>query len=743
MNSLVGRTVSHYKIVEHLGSGGMGHVYKAQDLKLDRTVALKFLPKELTSDRTAKSRFIQEAKAASALDHANICTIHELGETEEGQVFMAMSCYAGTTLKVKIEQGPLNVEDAIDLTIQAASGLAKAHEHGIVHRDIKPANIIITDDGVVKIVDFGLAKLKGQLDLTKSGATLGTALYMSPEQARGEDLDHRSDIWSLGVVLYEMLAGISPFRADHEQAVLYRILNEDPESISACRQDVPSALVEIVNGTLKKDAIDRYQSMGEILRNLTSAKQRAGTDTPAPRAPSSIAVLPFVDMSPGHDQEYFCDGIAEELINALTHISGLRVVARTSSFSFKGEQRDVREIGRRLGVATLLEGSVRKADQRLRITVQLINARDGSHIWSERYDRNLEDIFAVQDDVCLSIVEHLKVTLAQGERTLLMKRRTGNHEAYNLYLKGLFLFNQRKHQSVSKSIEYFLEAIRIDATFALAYSALAESYAELGSWRVLPLDTAYDQARKASMTALRVDDSLSEVHVAAAWIKLHCDWNWSEAEQELKCALAINPACAEAHHIYAHYLELRGSLDEALGEINRALELEPVSPPLSACAVQVLFHARRYQQAIKQCHAALELAPAYFGLYGWLGAAYAKRGMLERGIVTMQEGLRHLPDDPRIQGLLGYAYAISGRKEEASGCLTKLDSLSGEKYVDPYYVVWPLGALGDRTGAFERLDRAYVEHSGWLPWIVVDPLVDELRSDPKFLSLLQRLRLHS
>jgi serine/threonine protein kinase/Flp pilus assembly protein TadD len=741
MPSLVGQTVSHYRILGHIGSGGMGDVYKAQDVKLDRTVALKFLPKELTSNTIAKNRFIQEAKAASALDHQNICTIHELGETPEGQVFMAMSCYAGQTLQMKIEQGPLNLTDAMDLAFQVASGLARAHEHGIVHRDIKPANIMVTSDGVVKIVDFGLAKLKGQQDLTQTGATIGTALYMSPEQARGEEVDHRSDIWSLGVVLYEMLTGVCPFRAEHEQAVLYRILNEDPQPLTAFRQDVSSELTNIVERALEKETGARYPSVAEMLRDLTGVKDHAGTGSPAPSAHSSIAVLPFVDMSPDQDQEYFCDGIAEELINALTHISGLRVIARTSSFSFKGEQKDVREIGRRLRVETLLEGSVRKAGQRLRITAQLINVKDGSHIWSERYDRNLEDIFAIQDDVCLSIVEHLKVTLAHDERTILAKRRASNHEAYNLYLKGLFLFNQRKHDSVSKSVAFYSEAITIDPAFALAYSALAEAYGQLGSWRVLPLESAYDQARKASETALRLDDSLSEVHVAAGWISLHCDWNWTEAEQEYRRALVINPSCAEAHHMYAHYLELRGSLDEALREINHALELEPVSPPLNACAGQVLFHGRRYEEAIKQCYAALELAPSYFGLYGWLGAAYVKSGKLERGVATLQEGLQHLPEDPRLHGLLGYAYAVSGRKEEAGKCLERLDSLSEKKYVDPYYVVWPLGALGDRSTAFERLNGAYAEHSGWLPWMGVDPLLDELRSDPRFVSVLERLGL--
>lgn len=721
----------------------MGVVYKAQDLTLDRPVALKFLPPDLTLDPEARQRFTLEAKAASALDHPNICAVHELGETEEGQVFIAMPCYEGETLQQRIARGPLGTEDAVNLALQIAAGLAEAHKGGIVHRDMKPANVILTRDGTPKIIDFGLAKLAGHARLTRAGSTMGTAAYMSPEQARGEEIDSRTDLWSLGVVLYEMLAGSSPFAAEHEQAVVYRILNEDPQPLAAHNRDIPLALERVVDRALQKDPVERYPSALEMLQDLTLVKSGGEAFPPVPTSLASIAILPLEDMSPEHDQEYFCDGVAEELINALTHVGGLRVVARTSSFAFKGQRKDVREIGRKLGVGTLLEGSVRKADRRLRITVQLTSAHDGSPLWSERYDRDFEDIFAIQDDVCVSIVDRLKVTLGGGDRSNLVRRRANDHEAYNLYLKGRFLFNQRKHESVAKSVEYYSQAIAIDPAFALAYAGLTESYEMLGSWHEMSMVTAFAEARKASTTALHLDDRLPESHVAAGYVSLFCDWDWSAAERHFQRALTMNPACAEAHHMRAHYLELMGKFEMSLSEIHRALELEPVSPSLSSCAAQILFHSRRYDEAIQQGYATLEMAPGFYGLYGWIGAAYTKSGLFDSASTALHEGLRHLPDDPRLQALSGYLSGISRDFEAAGDCLTRLETMSKAKHVDPYYAAWVLEALGDRPAACEMLERAHNEHSGWLPWMSVDPLLEDLRTDPRAVRLLGRLGLHA
>jgi adenylate cyclase len=375
------------------------------------------------------------------------------------------------------------------------------------------------------------------------------------------------------------------------------------------------------------------------------------------------------------------------------------------------------------------------------VTVQLTNVEDESALWSERYDRTLEDIFAIQDDVCVSIVSELKVMLGQGERSNLVRRRAKHHEAYNLYLKGRFLFNQRKHESVARSTECYSQAVALDPAFALAYAGLAESYEVLGSWRDLPRDHAFGEARKASETALRLDDRLPEAHVVAGYVRMFCDWSWTAAEREFQRALTLNPACAEGHHMRAHYLEMMGKFDLALSEIDRAMELEPVAPSLHSCAAQILYNARRYDPAIRQAYATLEMAPTFHGLYGWIGAAYLKNGLLDSGLAALTEGLAHLPQDPRLQALFGTACALSGDTEGANRVLARLHAMSKEKYVDSYYTTWLHEAMGNRRDACESLERAYDERSNWLPWLAVDPLLDSLRSDPGCAGLLRKMGL--
>jgi len=456
----------------------MGVVYKAEDTRLERAVALKFLPAEVLRYPDSKKRFVQEARAASALDHPNICTIYEIDETPEGQTFIAMAYYAGETLEEKLDKGEIAPADACDITEKIAKGLAEAHKKGIIHRDIKPSNIFLTEDGHVKIIDFGLAKLAQQTKLTKEHTTLGTVRYMSPEQARGDEVDHRMDIWSLGVLCYEMLTGRAPFRDDYDQAVIYSILNETPEKIRTLRPDVPPAVEKIIGKSLAKNPEERYERIEDLINDLQSV-EKASLSTPSGEEPGrekrSIAVLPFVDMSPEKDQEYFCDGLAEELINALAHIRSLRVAARTSAFSFRGGNYDIFEIGRKLKVDTVLEGSIRKAGNRLPITAQLVGTADGYHLWSEKYDRNMEDIFAIQDEISLAIVDKLKIELLGDEESMLVKRGTDNLEAYDLYMRGRF-FWEKRGLSLKTAIGYFKRAIELNPDYALAHWLLGYNY---------------------------------------------------------------------------------------------------------------------------------------------------------------------------------------------------------------------------------------------------------------------------
>ncbi len=641
---MIGKNVSHYTILEKLGEGGMGVVYKAEDTKLGRTAALKFLPPELTRDGEARERFVREARAASTLDDPNICTIYEIDETGDGRSFIAMAYYDGMSVKEKIARGPLAIEEAVHIALGAARGWGAAPARGVGPPGIKPANRQVTDGGAGKIVDFGLAKLAGQTKLTRAGTTLGTTAYMSPEQAHGGEIDHRTDIWSLGVVMYEMITGRLPFAGEYDQAVLYAIIHDDPEPVAWLRPEVTAKLDTLIRKCLAKDPAGRCRNMEELVAVLDSleanvASGAAETGSDMNEDIPSIAVLPFINMSPDPENDYFGDGLAEELINALTQLKGLRVVARTSAFRFRGREVDIREIGRRLDVGSILEGSVRKSGNKLRITAQLINVEDGYHIWSERYDRELEDIFAVQDDIARGIVDRLEIILAVKPGTPLVKPYTENLEAYNLYLKGLYNWNQMTPDGWLLSRKCFEEAVEIDPGFAPAYVGLAIWHQSQAYWGETPPKEAYARSMAYAKRALEIDDGIALAHSALACNYFLHDRDWPASEREFKRALELDPTSAITRVNYALHLALNGRFDDALEQPRIAQRYDPFSVIVNTWAALVSYYAGRTEEAVEQLQNTIALDPAHWQPHYHLSNVYLDRARIDEASAEAEKAV--------------------------------------------------------------------------------------------------------
>jgi serine/threonine-protein kinase len=743
---MTGQIVSHYRIIEKLGAGGMGEVYKAEDTKLQRIVALKFLSPALTSDPDAKRSFINEAQAASALDHPNICTIYEIDETREGQVFISMAYYQGETLKKKIERGPTSLREALHLIRQIGAGLAKAHEKGIVHRDIKPANLMVTEDQVIKILDFGVAKFQYKTDVIGSGIIIGTPAYMSPEQATGKPVDPRSDIWSVGVIMFELLTSSLPFEGNSDQTLMRAIVNDAPLPLNQFLGALSSSVQAIINKTLAKNPDERYPSIKDFLSDLDrlerdriSIADTAVIGVAQPAAPS-IAVLPFVDLSAEKDQEYFCDGLAEEIINDLSRLKVLRIASRNSSFQFKDKNLNIAEIGRSLNVQKILEGSIRKWGNRIRIAVRLINVADGFLVWADKYERELADIFEIQDDISKSVVENLKVQLAGPSEKELRKRYTDNVEAYASYLKGRYYWNKRTAEAIKTSIDYFQSAINIDSRYALAYSGLADAYIVLGLYGRLSPVEVMPKALQAAEQALQLDEFLPEAHVSLGCARAIYEWKWSEAEAQFQRGIKLKPEYAEAHHWYAiNFLTPLARFDEAEQEIKMALDLEPSSLVIHATVGLVHYYARQFDAAIEHLQHALAMNPDFAVTNLFLGQAYLQCNKFNEAIDYFQRALKFYGDSNNALANYGYAVARAGQKDVAKKVLEQLLEAAKTRYVSAYDIASVYCGLGDAKKALSWLEKAVQEHAFLLCYLNVDPLMDPLRDQKKFKLLAQKI----
>ncbi|HEY0079582.1 MAG TPA: protein kinase [Pyrinomonadaceae bacterium] len=831
--------LGRYEIRSLLGKGGMGEVYLAEDTTLRRLVAVKLLPAEFTADRDRLHRFEREAFAASSLNHPNILTIHEIG-AEKGHHFIATEFIDGESLRQHLKDKRMELHEVLEIGVQVASALSAAHAARIVHRDIKPENIMVRKDGIVKVLDFGLAKLgeqeqKSALDAeaptevsyrTAPGVLMGTVSYMSPEQARGKEVDERTDIWSLGVVLYEMIAGRLPFAGETVPDVLGLILHKEPPPLTHLGTHIPAELDRIVTKALRKDKEERYQVVKDLGLDLKSLKQRLEfeaerdrTETPEQSGQTrgaattrevgvgtvgssevaarptgqaatsgdihttssaeyivteikrhrlgaaialaalaavitglayfyfvrsgkssinSVAVMPLVNVSKDPNTEYLSDGISESLINSLSQLPQLKVIARSSTFRYKGKEIDPEEVAKSLGVGAIVTGRIIQRGDELQVSVELMNVRDKTQMWGEQYNRRATDVQAVQAEIARTISEKLRLRLTGAQEQQLAKRATENPEAYQLYLNGLFY--QRKGSNVEnfkKALDYLTQAVALDPKFALAYTAMPFSYLNLASTGESPAQMLA-KARAAAQMALELDDSLAEAHHALAIIKRN-EWDWSGAENGFKRAIELNPNLAAAHANYANFLSIMGRTEEAVAEIRRAQELDPLRITIKAAEGAILYRARRYDEAIQVNQHVVKMQPDDAFAHVYLGMMYAAKGQYAEAIAGYQKNISINGEKPGTLCYLGYAYTKSGKRGEALAILDKLKAT--KEHVSPAELAILYVGLGDKEAALESLERAYQAHDLQMQFLKVDPHYDALRSEARFQDLMRRVGL--
>ena len=783
---LVGLTLGHFEIVEMIGRGGMGIVYLARDTKLKRSVAIKSIPAALAADSTARTRFRREAELLASLNHPNISVIHEIIE-EKKSGYLVLEYVPGQTLAERIAKGPLKLQEALTISLQIAEAVAAAHDHDVIHRDLKPGNIKITPEDKIKVLDFGLAKTVGgessekPTTVTQPGRVIGTPAYMSPEQARGEPTNKRSDIWAFGCVLYEMLTGHLPFEGETATEIMARIIEREPPW-QVLPQNTPSNIQVLLHRCLEKDPRRRLRDIGDAALEIKETLSLLGT-APAfrPVAPvrtlsrwtmltglavgallvllvvglnigrwgehllgevslgqiESLAVLPLDNLSGDPEQEYFADGMTEALIADLGKIGAVQVRSRTSIMQYKDTKKPLSEIARELNVDVIVEGSVLCFGEQVRITAQLIHTPTDTHIWAESYERDMGDVIALQREVARAIVREIKVAVTPTEKKRLASADPVNPEAYQANLLGRHYQSRFTTEDIMKGIECFQQAIAIDPNYALPYSGLADSYNFLGNFGVLSPNEASPKAREAALKALEIDDTLAEAHTSLAYVRMNYDWDWEEAGKEYKRAMELNPSYTRAHSLYAWYLSAQGRHDEALAKIRLIMELDPMYPHGYGWTLHM---ARRHGEAIEHLQKMVDIHPTNVGQHGALGMAYEQKKMYEEAILEFQKAKSLSGGNPSDTAWLGHAYAVSGQREEAQKVITELKELSKQRYVSSYGLAAVYIGLGKKAEAMTRLEKAYEQRDGWLVgWIKVDPRFDSLRSDPRFQDLLRRL----